>query len=179
MKNEVLSLIASFIAMAFVICSYFVKKKNFLLFQALCIVFLIISYFFNLQFFAMVGLMIGLARSLTFYYYEKKNVEAPLYWAIIFSILTLASYFIINLWILKDVKPVDVLYLIGLLLYIFIFRVRDIKKVRYLMLFPTALSVIFNILSGAAIFATLCYVFELSANVVSIIKFNVIKVKQK
>ena len=179
MKSEVLSLIASFIAMAFVICSYFVKKKNFLLFQALCIVFLIISYFFNLQFFAMVGLMIGLARSLTFYYYENKNVEAPVFWAIIFSTLTLSSYFIINLWILGDAKPVDILYLVGLLMYIFIFRVRDIKKVRYLMLFPTALSVAFNILSGAAIFATLCYVFELLANVVSIFRFNVIKVNQK
>ncbi len=178
MKSEVLSIIASFIAMAFVICSYFVKKKNFLLFQSLCIVFLIISYFFNLQFFAMVGLMVGLSRSLTFYYYEKKNVEAPIIWAIIFSILTLLSYFIIDLWILGDAKPIDILYLMGLLCYIFIFRVRDIKKVRFLMLVPTALSVAFNILSSAAIFATLCYVFEFIANVVSIVRFNVIKVKQ-
>ena len=128
MKSEILSLIASFIAMAFVICSYFVKKKNFLLFQSLCIVFLIISYFFNLQFFAMVGLIIGLARALTYYYYESKNVDAPIYWSLIFCFLTLASYFIINIWILKDAKFIDVLYLIGLLLYIFIFRIRDIKR---------------------------------------------------
>ncbi len=178
MRSEILSLIASFIAMAFVICSYFVKKKNFLLFQSLCIVFLIISYFFNLQFFAMVGLIIGLMRALTFYYYENKNVEAPIIWALIFSALTLASYFIINLWILKNVEIIDVLYLIGLILYIFIFRIRDIKKVRYLMLIPTLISVLFNVWSGAAIFATLSYVFEFSANIVSIIKFNVIKVKQ-
>jgi hypothetical protein len=178
MKNEVLSLIASFIAMAFVICSYFVKKKNFLLFQSLCIVFLIISYFFDLKFFAMVGLIVGLARSLTFYYYEKNDKEAPIFLAVIFSILTLASYFIINLWIFGDSKPVDIMYLVGLLCYIFIFRVRDIKKVRFLMLIPTVLSVLYNVLSTAPIFATLCYVFELSANVVSLIKYHVIKVKQ-
>lgn len=179
MKNEVLSLIASFIAMAFVIGSYFVKKKNFLLFQALCIVFLIISYFFNVQFFAMVGLTIGLARSLSFYYYEKNDKEAPLYLAIILSFLTLASYFIINLWILGDAKPVDILCLVALVSYVFIFRIRDIKKVRFLMFAPTALSILFNILSGAAIFATLTYVFELSANVISILKYHVIKVEQK
>ena len=179
MKSEILSLIASFIGMAFVICSYFVQKKNFLLFQALCIVFLTISYFFNLQFFAMVGLVIGLARALTYYYYENKGLEAPLYWAIIYSVLTLASYFIINLMILKTAEPVDVLYLVGLLLYIFVFRIRDINKVRFLMLFPTLISVIYNVWSGAAIFATLSYIFELSANIISIIRFSVIKVKQK
>lgn len=178
MKNEILSLIASFIAMAFVICSYFAKKKNFLLFQALCITFLIISYFFDLKLFAMVGLIIGLARSLTFYYYEKKDKEAPIILAVIFSILTLAAYFIVNIWIQKNAKPVDVIYLIGLLCYIFIFRVRDVKKVRFLMLVPTVLSVLYNVLSTAPIFATLCYTFELSANVVSIIKYHVIKVKQ-
>lgn len=164
--------------MAFVICSYFVKKKNFLLFQSLCIVFLIISYFFNLQFFAMAGLIVGLMRALTFYYYENKNVEAPIYWALIFCFLTLASYFVINFFILKDFKFIDLLYLIGLISYIFIFRIRDIKKVRFLMVIPTAISLIYNIWSGAAIFATLSYAFELSANLVSIIKFNVIKVKQ-
>lgn len=178
MKNEILSLIASFIAMAFVICSYFAKKKNFLLFQALCITFLIISYFFDLKFFAMAGLIIGLVRTLTFYCYEKNDKEAPNFLAVIFCILTLASYFIINLWILGDAKPVDITYLVGLLCYIFIFRVRDIKKVRFLMLIPTVLSLLYNVLSIAPIFATLCYTFELSANVVSIIKYHVIKVKQ-
>lgn len=179
MKNEVLSLIASFIAMVFVISAYFVKKKGFLLCQASCIVFLIISYFFNLQFFAMVGLSIGLVRSLSFYYYEKKDKEAPLALAIVLSIMSLASYFIINLWILGDAKPVDILCLISLIAYIFIFRIRDIKKVRFLMVIPTVLSILFNVLSSAAIFATLTYVFELSANVISILKYHVIKVEQK
>ena len=73
MDNRILALIASFIAMAFVILSYFVKKKAYyLLFQLLCIVCLIISYFFSLQFFAMIGLAVGLFRTITFFVYEKK-----------------------------------------------------------------------------------------------------------
>ena len=47
------------------------------------------------------------------------------------------------------------------------------------MVIPTVLSLLFNALSGAAIFATLTYVFELSANVISILKYHVIKVEQK
>ena len=51
MENQTLALIASFIAMAFVIMAYFVKKKAYyLLCELLCIVFLVISYFFTVQF---------------------------------------------------------------------------------------------------------------------------------
>ncbi|MBO5754430.1 MAG: YgjV family protein, partial [Clostridia bacterium] len=68
MDNPILALITSFFAMSFVVTSYFMKKKEkYLLFQFLCIVFLIISYFFTEQFFAMVGLVIGLGRTLTFF----------------------------------------------------------------------------------------------------------------
>lgn len=180
MENEVLALIASFIAMSFVVCSYFVKKKElYLLFQFLCIIFLILSYFFSVEFFAMVGLIIALIRTLTFYLYEKKGKLAPLIWPIIFATLSLASYFIINLWILKAVKPIDILFLIGLIMYAFIFRIRDLKIVRFTMLCPTTLSVLYNVLSHAPIFAVLSYTFELIANVVSIIKYHVLKPKQK
>ncbi len=180
MENEVLALIASFIAMAFVVCSYFVKKKElYLLFQFLCIVFLIISYFFSLEFFAMVGLVIGLIRTLTFFLYEKKGKLAPIVWPIIFSTASLASYFIINLWILGTVKPIDILFLVGLILYAFIFRIRDLKIVRFTMLVPTSLSVLYNILASAPIFAILSYSFELVANIASILKYHVIKPKQK
>ena len=72
MESKVLSLIASFIALVFVVCSYFVRKKSmYLMFQALCIIFLIVSYFFNLQYFAMIGVTIGLCRTLTFFLFER------------------------------------------------------------------------------------------------------------
>lgn len=177
---EVLALISSFIAMSFVVVAYFVKKKElYLLFQFLCIIFLIISYFFTAEFFAMAGLVVALIRTLVFYLYEKRGLLAPIIWPITFTTLSLASYFIINLWILKTVKPVDTIFLIGLILYAFIFRIRDLKIVRFSMLFPTGLSLLYNILSNAPIFATCSYAFELTANIISIFKYHVIKPKQK
>lgn len=178
MENSTFALIASFIAMAFVVVAYFVRKKsNYLLCQLLCVVFLIISYFFTVQFFAMIGLAIGLSRTLTFFIYESKGKKAPLICAFVFSGLTVLSYFIVNWGILKTAQPLDILCLASLILNAFIFRIRNLKIVRYTMLIPTVLSILFNLLTHAAIFATLTYVFELCANVVSIFKYHVFNKK--
>jgi len=180
MENRVLALIAGFIAMAFVIASYFVKKKAYyLLFQLLCIAFLIVSYFFTLQFFAMIGLAVGLFRTVTFFVYENKGKMAPILWPFVFSALTLASYFAVNYGILLTAQPLDALCLIALIMYAFIFRIRNLKIVRFAMLIPTVLSILFNVLTNAVLFATLTYVFELSANVVSIFKYHVFNKPKK
>ena len=175
MENQTLALIASFIATAFVIMAYFVKKKAYyLLCELLCIVFLVISYFFTVQFFAMIGLAVGLFRTVTFFVYENKEKVAPIYWSFLFSGLTIASYFIVNLGILKTAQPLDILCVLALVMYAFIFRIRNLKIVRFTMLVPTVLSILFNLLTHAALFATLTYVFELCANVVSIFKYHVL-----
>ena len=174
MENQTLALIASFIAMAFVIMAYFVKKKAYyLLCELLCIIFLVISYFFTVQFFAMIGLAVGLFRTVTFFVYENKDKQAPIVWSFLFSGLTIASYFIVNFGILKTAQPLDVLCVAALVAYAFIFRIRNLKIVRFTMIIPTVLSILFNILTHAALFATLTYVFELCANVVSIFKYHV------
>ena len=174
MENQILALIASFIAMAFVVMSYFVKKKTYyLLFQLLCLLFLVISYFFTVQFFAMIGLSIGILRTFIFFIYERKDKNAPIYWSFILSGMTILSYFIVNFVILKNAQPLDILCLIGLVMYAFIFRIRDLKIVRYTMMVPTILAILFNMLTNAAIFATLTYVFDLLANLISIFKYHV------
>ncbi len=178
MKNDILSIISSLIAVVLVSCSYFSKKKNFLLFQSLCIIFLIISYFFNLQFFSAVGLFIGLIRTLTFYFFEKSGNIAPISISVTFALLTFLSYFVFNLQLLKGNSPVDLLYLTALVLYAFIFRITNQNTVRLLMIFPTSLSVLYNVLSNAPIFATASYLVELISNVISILKYQIIKVKQ-
>ncbi|MBQ8290901.1 MAG: YgjV family protein [Clostridia bacterium] len=174
MKNEVLSLIASFVAMVFVVVSYFVKKKSlYLLFQALCIMFLIVSYFFSVQFFAMIGLGIGLVRALAYFAYEQKDKNAPLWVALALAAATTASYVIVNFFVLKTAQPLDILCLLALVMYAFIFRIRNLKIVRFTMLVPTVLSILFNTLTGAAFFASLTYIFELTADVVSIYKYHI------
>lgn len=178
MGNETAALMASFIAMIFVVSAYFVKRKStYLLLQLLCVFCLVISYFFTLQFFAMIGLSIGICRTVTFFLYEKRDKVAPIYWSFLFSVLTLTSYFIINYGILKTAQPLDVLCLLSLVMYAFIFRIRNLKIVRFAMLIPLSLSVLFNALTSAAIFATLSYAFELCANVVSILKYHIFKQK--
>lgn len=174
MDNRVLALIAGFIAMALVATSYFVKKKlHYLIFQLLGILFLIVSYFFTVQFFAMVGLLIGAGRTITFAIYEQKGKTASIAWPFFFSFLSIASYAVVNLWILGTARPVDILFLVGLVGYAFIFRIRDLRTVRFLMLAPTVLSVLYNVFSDAAVFVTVSYFFELAANIVSIFKYHV------
>lgn len=172
MDNSVLAYISGFIAMALVATSYFVKKKlHYLVFQLLGIVFLIFSYFFTENFFAMAGLIVALARTVTFALYENREKRAPLIWPFVFSALSIASYFITST---GAPRPVDILFLAGLLGYAFIFRVRSLKLVRFLMLAPTVLSVLYNVLiPEAVIFVIISYSFELAANVVSIFKYHV------
>lgn len=175
MDNPILALIAGFIAMVFVMISYFVKNKSlYLVFQALCITFLVVSYFFTVQFFAMIGVTIGLIRALVFFAYERKNKDAPLWIPLAVSAATIASYFIVNYGILKTTQPLDLLFLAASILYTFIFRIRDLKTVRFTMLAPTILSILFNTLTQAALFVSLSYVFELTANVVSIFRYHIL-----
>ena len=179
MENEALSFIASFIAMAFVVSSYLVKNKTlYLACQALCIVFLIVSYFFAVNFFGMIGWAVGLARCLTFFLYERQDKIAPIAWAFVFASLTLASYFIVNLGIMKQAKPVDILCMTALIMYAFIFRIRSLKIVRFTMLVPTVLSITYNLLIQAAVFVTLTYVFELCVDLVSIARFHILPLFQ-
>jgi hypothetical protein len=175
MVNEPLALIASFIAMAFVVIAYFVKKKGlYLLFQLLCIIFLVVSYFFEAKFFAMIGLIVGLGRTTTFFIYEQKGKQAPIFWPFLFSGLTIAVYWIVNFGIQQNSSPYDILNLFALVMYAFIFRIRDLKIVRFTMLAPTVLEIAFNICVQSTIFAILVYVFELGANLVSIVKYHII-----
>ena len=172
MDIPILAVIASFIGMAFVVAAYLVRKKSlYLACQSLCIVFLILAYFFEVNFFGMIGLGIGLARSLTFFVYEQKDKDAPIYWPFVFSFLTLCNFYV-NLFILKTGQALDVLCLIALIMYAFIFRIRSLKIVRFTMLVPTILSIVYNICVGAAIFTTLTYVFELFVNCVSIVRYH-------
>ena len=178
MYNYTLSLLCGLLAMAFVVISYFVRKKElYLVFQSLCIVGLILSYFFNVQYFAMIGLGIGLIRALIFFAFEKRDMDAPIWIAYVLSVATVASYYVINFKVLKQAQAWDVLCMLALIMYAFIFRIRNLKVVRFTMLAPTTLNIVFNIATHATLFVTLSYVFELGANLVSIYKYHIRKEK--
>jgi hypothetical protein len=178
MANYPLSLTLGFFAMAFVMIAYFVTKKSlYLLFQSLCIIFLVLSYLFNEQYFPMVGLSIGLVRVLAFFWYEKREKDAPIWISYAVSSATILAYYIVNFVVLKQVQAWDVLCLLASVMYSFIFRIRNLKVVRFTMLVPTTLNITFNIVTHATLFVTLTYVFEMCANLVSIYKYHIKKEK--
>ena len=168
------SLVASFIAMMLIASSYFWKKKSgFLLFQSLGIVFLMVSYCLDGLYFPVIGLIVGLARTLIYFAYEKRDKVAPIFWPFVFTGLSIAAYLVINVGILHTQQWYDIIYLIGLVLYAFVFRIRNVEVLRYTVTIPTAVSVLYNVVSGAAIFAVISYCFELGANILSILKYHV------
>lgn len=179
MTREQWAFIVSLLAMLWIAASYFFKKKSlYLVFQGAGMVFLILSYLLTGEYFAMIGLGIGLARALTYFAFEIHNKRASIFFPFLFSGLSIAAYFIINLGILHTAKPVDIIYLIGLVGYAFIFWIRDLKTVRYLVTIPTALSILYNVLISAVPFVIISYSFELAANLIAIAKYDLFKKKQ-
>ena len=177
MDHPVLAFIASCITMFLGAVGFLLKKKSqYLLSQIIGMCFLITSYLLSASYFAMIGLSIGLLRTVTFFIYENKGIKAPLFWPFIFSGLTIASYFIVNLGILHNAKPIDILYVMALIFYAFIFRIRNLKTVRFTMLIPTNLAILHCILVSPA--ALPAYLFELGGNLVSIFKYHVFNKKE-
>ncbi|MBR2340995.1 MAG: YgjV family protein [Clostridia bacterium] len=181
MENATLSFIAGLFAMALIVISYFTDKKTlYLILQASSIVFLILSYLFISEFFAMVGLSVGLGRALTFFVYENKNKPAPLWLSFLFSALTLLAYVIVNVVILKNYEIWDVLYLTALIFYAFTFRIRNLSVLRLVTIIPTGLSVVYGFGISATAFVIISYIFEFLANLFAIIKQNILpKYKSK
>lgn len=173
MTREEWALVVSIVVMLVMCSSYFFKKKSlYLAMQGMGIAFLMVAYILLREYFAMIGLVIGLARSMVYLLYEWKDKETSIWWAVLFSALGVACYVVINLWVLRSAKPYDLIYLVGLIAYAFIFRIRNLKLVRYLVLIPTALSIAYNALISAGIFVVISYSFELGANLVAIVKFR-------
>ena len=176
--EEVLARIISFVALLLISSSYFVSKKNYLLFQSLGMVALALSYLLTKEFFAMVALWIGLARALTFFVYEKGQKEAPLSLSFLFAGLTLLAYLVVNLGIQKTAKPEDLLYLAAKVFFAFTFRIRNLKTLRFVTLIPTTLAVIYNFLCNTTVFVILSTLFELGAVIVAIFRYHVFGAKK-
>ena len=123
----------------------------------------------------MISLSIGLGRTVVYFVYEKKNKHAPIALAFLISALTIASYFVVNLWILKTAKLLDIIYLVSLCFYAFTFRIRNLKTMMYVVIIPTTLAVVYNIAIVAPIFSILSYSFELTANLFAIVKMKFCK----
>jgi len=173
MYNYTLSQLAGGATLALMVLSYFFKSKSTYLFlQTMGLLCMFFSYLFGEEFFAMASLAVSLTRTLTFYLYEKKDKEAPIAFSYFYAFLTVCVYITVNLIILETAKPVDILYLSALVMYAFVFRIRNIKLVRYTVIAPHALAILYNLILGDMVFVAMSYGFELLADFYAIIKYN-------
>ncbi len=174
MYNYPLSFSFGVAAMVFAAGSYFQKnKQRYLFFQIMNIISLTMSYLFLEEFFAMISYTVSLLRALTFFVYEKKDKASPLAMKFLFVGLAMASYVLVNVVILQKAGWLDVLCLIANILYTFSFGIRNLKLMRYVLLIPNVLSVVYNAMLPATLFVIISFGFELAANILSILRNDV------
>ena len=168
----------STIALVLYSCSYFFNnKRNYLILQLSGNVFLSLSYMLIGSFFTMVAAIIGIARGLICYLYEKRDKRVPVYWIVSLCIASILSYIIINTVILSQASIWDFLYLFASCMYAISFAIRNLRVMRYVVLIPHASAVAYNLLIKAPISSAISYGIELVVTVVAIIKYEVYKAK--
>ena len=166
-----LSFVMSTIALVLYSCSYFFNsKRNYLIFQLSGNVFLSLSYMLIGSFFTMVAVIIGIARGLICYLYEKRDKRVPVFWIVSLCIASILSYIIINTVILSQASIWDFLYLFASCMYAISFAIRNLKVMRYVVLIPHASAVAYNLLIKAPISSAISYGIELVVTIVAIIK---------
>lgn len=172
---KTLSFIMSTIALALYCGSYFFNsKKKYLILQLTGNVFLSCSYLFMGAYFTMVSVVVGIARGLICYTYEKNNKRVPIYMIAGLCLVTVSSYILINYVILSGTASSwDILYMFASCMYAITFAIRDIKLMRYLILIPHLSAIFYNLLVKAPISSALSYGIEFVITVVAIIKFGI------
>lgn len=172
---KTLSFIMSAIALALYCGSYFFNsKKKYLILQLTGNVFLSCSYLFMGAYFTMVSVVVGIARGLICYTYEKNNKRVPIYMIAGLCLVTVSSYILINYVILSGTASSwDILYMFASCMYAITFAIRDIKLMRYLILIPHLSAIFYNLLVKAPISSALSYGIEFAITVVAIIKFSI------
>jgi hypothetical protein len=169
-----LSFALSTVALILYSCSYFFNsKEKYLILQLTGNVFLSASYLLIGSYFTMVAVMIGVARGLICYVFEKKNREVPIYYIIGLCLSSIASYFIINFVILSQSSVWDFLYLFASCMYAVTFAMRNIRLMRYVVLLPTSSAVAYNLLVRAPISSAISYGIEWIVTVIAIVKCEI------
>ena len=174
-----LSFVMSTTALVLYCLSYFFNsKRNYLIFQLSGNVFLSLSYMLIGSFFTMVAVIIGIARGLICYLYEKNDKRVPVFWIVSLCIASILSYIIINTVILSQASIWDFLYLFASCMYAISFAIRNLRVMRYVVLIPHASAVAYNLLIKAPISSAISYGIELVVTIVAIIKNEATKNKE-
>ena len=176
-----LSFVMSTIALILYSVSYFfTSKRNYLISQLSGNVFLSVSYLLIGSYFTMVAVLIGVARGVICFVFEKKNKEVPVYYIIGLCTATILCYVIINYVILQSQASVwDCLYLFASCMYAITFAIRNLKVMRYMVLLPHTSAVAYNLLIHAPISSAISYGIELCVTLVAIVKYDLLGNKKQ
>ena len=106
------SLATSFIGMFCASASYFAKNKVlYFIFQGSSILFILLSNFSLRLYFACITGLIALIREAIYFYLEKKDKKINFTIKTIFALINIASYFVLNIIILKNYSIFDLMLL--------------------------------------------------------------------
>ena len=138
-------------------------------------VFLSVSYLIIGSYFTMISVLIGIARGLLCYLYEKRDKRVPIFVVLGLCSATVVSSIVVNYVILSQSSPWDVLYMVASCMYSITFAMRNIRLMRYVTLVPHSLAVAYNLLIKAPFTSAVSYAIELIVTVVAIVRFDLIK----
>ena len=165
MLGFILAQIFGFVALILVCVGYFLKSKtSFLLLTVIA------NFFYALAFFV-VGAFVGgaltfisIARCLYLYFAEKHNFKYKLHFLSIFIILYIASTIIF--W----ESVLDIMALLSSSLFTLGYAIKNMQTMRYILIIPNTLLVIYNIIATTYTSALLDFI-EIVVIIVAIIKF--------
>lgn len=170
MNIPLLSYVCSFLAMASAIGSYFVKKKQkFIIAQSLALIMFSFAGFFIENFLPVITYMIAFIRMVIYYVYEKADKSSPFILKTIIAVLNVVAYFVINSISGTLFNAVDILLVVGSVMYTYGSGIRNLQKLRLFFIIPSVLTIVYYALIPNSIFSLISYVFELCANLLSFI----------
>lgn len=167
-NSYLISQILGFISTLCLVLSFFQKERTrFFIMQTTGNVFLVLSYFALGRFVASIGCIVATIRTTIFAGFAKKEKAVP--WYVVLAIIVVnvfACSFTITHWL-------DVLFVLGLIIYTLGSTIKNIRTMRIVLIFPTILYTVYALVfkNYATLVST---IFELSALIASIISDYVI-----
>lgn len=165
-----LSFVMSAIALGLYSLSYFFDKRKYLALQVVGNIFLALSYLLIAAYFTMVSVVLGIARGVICYIYEKREKSVPVGVVVALCLVTVFSFIIIDYVVLSQASSWDFLYLLDSCLYAITFTIRNIRIMRYVVIIPHSCAIAYNLLIKAPISSAVSYGIELAVAVIAIIR---------
>ena len=172
-NSYLISQILGICALACLSTSYFMRKKVFFFsLQTAGNIFTVLSFFVQGEYFASIGCVIATVRTGIFSLFTAKNKEVP--WWLVFALIGATIASCVLLW----KSALDLIFMFGLIIFTLAFKIKNAKKMRYVLLIPNTLYSIFEFCSKSyAVFIST--LIELVALIVSIVTEEIVERKMR